>query len=194
MHSRFNDDKNRDSGLPPELENLNIEYYYELAKRIRSFKRDLKNNQKSILKLTSKDINHLSIHRVEDYSQQTEKHKGWDRIGYYEIINNTLIGKTYFNLYFFMRKMWRNEVCIHLWVEDGIIKQKKKVIYKLNQEYDGDEYKEVFSVHQSKLINFIFLPDHRIGRSVRKLDPETASIIKKIKSIDVIENKLVITG
>ncbi|MGL5943479.1 MAG: hypothetical protein ACRC2S_24555 [Waterburya sp.] len=191
---RFNDNKNRDSGLPPELENLSMEKYYEVFERIRSFKREVKNNQKATLKLSSEELNLLGIFRYKYYSEQTEKHKSWSKTGYYEIRNNILIGKTIYNLYFLTRKMWRDEVCIHIWVEDGIIKQKKKVIYKLNQEYDGDEYKEVSSVHQSKLINFIFLPYHRTGISIRNLDPETASIIEKIKSIDVIENKLVITG
>lgn len=191
---RFNDNKNRDSGLPPELEDLDIEYYYKLAKRIRTFKREIKNNQDSILRLSSKDLNHLNIYRLKHYSQQTEKYKGWRKIGSYEIRDNILVCKTFYNLYFFTRKIWRNETCIHFWVEDGVIKQKKRVIYKLNQEYNNDEYKEVFDIQQSKLINFIFLPDHRMGRSIRKLDPDTADIIRKIKAIEVIENKLVIIG
>lgn len=191
---KFNDNKNRDSGLPAELENLSMEKYYEVFERIRSFKRELKNNQKATLKLSSEELNLLGIFRYKRYSEETEKHKSWSTIGYYEIKNNILIGKTIYNLYFFTRKMWRNEACIHLWVEDGVIKQKKKVIYKLNQEYDDDEYKEVSGFDQSRLINFIFLPYHRTGISIRKLDPETASIIEKIKSIDVMENKLVITG
>ncbi len=191
---KFNDNKNRDSGLPPELENLNIDYYYGVAQKIRFFKKEVQNNQSSILKLTGKDINHLSIYRLENYSQQTEKYKAWREIGSYEIRDNTLIGKTFFNLYFFMRKMWHDEVCIHFWVEDGVIRQKKKVIYKLNQEYNSEDYKEVFGLRKSLLINFIFLPDHRVGKSISKPDPETASIIKKIKSINVIDNQLVITG
>ncbi|MGL6342758.1 MAG: hypothetical protein ACRC80_26915 [Waterburya sp.] len=191
---KFNDNKNRDSGLPPELENLSMEKYYEAFERIRSLKREVKNNQKVTLKLSSEDINHLGIFGYKKFSERTEKYKAWGHISYYEIKDNMLISKKIYNLYFFTRKMWRNEKCIYFFVEDGVIKQKQKVVYKLNQEYDGDEYKEVSSFDQSRLINFIFLPYHRTGISVRKLDPETASIIEKITSIDVIENKLVITG
>lgn len=191
---KFNDGRNRDSGLPIELEQLTMEKHYEVLERIRSFKFQIRNNEKATLKLNSEDLNHLGIHGYKDYSQQTEKYKAWEHISYYEIRNNVLIGKKIYNLYFFKRKMWHNEVCIHFWVEDGMIKQKKKIIYKLNQEYDSEEYKEVSRFRQSNLINLIFLPNYLINRSSREPDQETANIIKKIKSIDVIDNRLVITG
>ena len=90
--------------------------------------------------------------------------------------------------------MWRNETCIYFYIENNLVKQKQKVIYKLNQKYENDEYREVHRFEKSKLIESIFTPKYVIKNSLRKLDSETAYIISKLKSIEVKENKLVITA
>ena len=191
---KFNDNKSRDSGLPVELEQLSIDKHYEIYNCIREFVLKVRDNQPATLKLSSADINHLGIGGYKKFSQQTEKYKCWNIIYYYEIRDNTLIRKKICNLYFFTRKMWRNETCIYFYIENNLVKQKQKVIYKLNQKYENDEYREVHRFEKSKLIESIFTPKYVIKNSLRKLDSETAYIISKLKSIEVKENKLVITA
>lgn len=192
--SIFNVSKNRDSGLPSDLEEITVEQYREVLNEIEKFKLKLCSNQNALLVLTDKDINSLNFYNYEYYSQLSEYKKVHTEINCYEIKNDLFIWKQILNTYFFIRKIWFNKVSIRFVVENKTIKEKHKYLCILNHPYSNRfDHQNVPSVLESKIINFIFLPSHTRETSRYKLDSETTAITEKIESIEIKDNKLIIS-
>ena len=186
-------------GLPEELRSITIEQYELLREKILEFRVAALNNQNAELILTANDINSLYAYFYSEHFQLPDNNCFFTTIYCYEIQENEIIQKLVDSyVYFYHQKYFYTKTALKFILDNGVIQESQRVFMIFNEDAFTSRYLPVIPSLSSGLINFIlrsqhhgFLPDHvMIEYIADKITVE--EIIKKLKSIEIEDNKLIL--
>jgi hypothetical protein len=185
-------------GLPSELQGISVEKYQEVRGRVIAFKTSILFDKSVELVLTSDDINALYRELYLEYSKRPIKDKVFQRFSYFDIQDDEVIICEIFPFLFFpFNNSLTSKKNMKFTVQNGQIVQYRKFISMLNKMVYNSEYKLVPKKFSSGMINFILgfkTPDFQnsLELILEQIPTEASSTIKKLKSIRVINNKLIL--
>ncbi|BAY87395.1 hypothetical protein NIES267_69170 [Calothrix parasitica NIES-267] len=187
-----------DLGLPPEIKQIDFEKYPEVRGRVIAFNMAVKFDRSVELALSAEDINILYSEAHLEYSKRPVKYKGFTELKYFDIQNNEItVSEISPFLYFTSNDPLLSKRAVKFNLENGKIIEYRKFISTFNQDIDNSEYQLVDKTFSSGMIHFILgsqTSDSRKSfQSIRsKIGKEANPIIKKLKSIKVRDNKLIL--
>lgn len=187
-----------DLGIPTEIKQIDFEKYPEVRGRVIYFNTAVRFDRSVELVLSAEDINILYSQVHLEYSKRPVKYKVFEGLNYFYIENNEIIISEISSfIYFPSNNPLLSKQAVKFDIENGKIVEYRKFISTFNQNIDNSEYKLVNKTFSSGLIHFI-LGSQTIDRrkslqSMRgKIGKEANPIIKKLKSIRVRDNKLIL--
>ncbi|MEL7246176.1 MAG: hypothetical protein AAGM40_28150 [Cyanobacteria bacterium J06573_2] len=187
-----------DLGIPPQIKQIDFEKYPDVRGRVIAFNMAAKFDRSVELVLSAEDINILYSEVYLEYLKRPVKYKVFAELKCFDIQNNEIIvSKISPFFYFTSNKPLLSQRAIQLDIENGQIIEYRKCITIFNQEIENSEYQLVEKPFSSSLIRFILGSQTIDGRkslqSMRsKVGKEANPIIKKLKSIRVRDNKLIL--
>ncbi|MEM7714668.1 MAG: hypothetical protein AAF349_14020 [Cyanobacteria bacterium P01_A01_bin.68] len=187
-----------DLGLPSQIKQIDFEKYPEVRGRIIAFNMAVKFDRSVELSLSAEDINILYSEAHLEYSKRPVKYKGFEELKYFDIQSNEIIiSEISPFLYFTSNDSLISKRAVKFNLENGKIIEYRKFISRFNQDIDSSEYQLVDKTFSSGMIHFILgsqTSDNRNSfQSVRcKIGKEASPIIKKLQSIKVRNNQLIL--
>ena len=187
-----------DLGIPLQIKQIDFEKYPEVRGRVIAFNMAAKFDRSVELVLSAEDINILYSLVHLEYSKRPVKYKSFEGVNYFDIQNNEIIVSEISPFFYFTsNKPLLSQRAIKFHIENGKIVEYRRFISTYNQEIENSEYQLVEKPFSSSLIHFILgsqTIDYRKSlQSMRsKVGKEASPIIKKLKSIRVRDNQLIL--
>ncbi|WP_414622225.1 hypothetical protein [Calothrix sp. CCY 0018] len=185
-------------GLPPELKEISVKKYPEVRGRVIAFNTAVRFDRSVELVLSADDINVLYAEVYLEYLRRPIKHKAFESLDCFDIKNNeVLISEISPFLFFTSNKSLINRRAVKFAIENGKLIEYRRFITVFSKNIDNSEYQLVKKGFSSGLIHFIIgsqTTDSRNSlQSIRKkIGKEPSPIIKNLKSIRAIDNKLIL--
>ena len=184
-------------GLPPELKQISVEKYQEVRGRVIAFKTSILFNKSAKLVLFADDINTLYLEFYLQYLKRPTKYKAFERVKCFDIQDDKFFMSEISSFLFFpFNNSLSDKEEIKFTLENGKLVEHRKVIKLFNKNIYNSEYEIVPENFSSGIIHYIIasknLDDQNSLKSINEIIKEANPIIKKIKSIRVTNNKLIL--
>ncbi|MBO9999513.1 MAG: hypothetical protein J7641_10990 [Cyanobacteria bacterium SID2] len=178
--------------LPNALKQVTLEQYHKVKTRVIAFKTSLLFEKNSELISSSDKINALLWKQLNIFLDKNNKDKAFNPTNYYKIQNNELI-EVESNCFLCIRC---EPICvqkgIRFYIDKGNLKEMHRYIEVYDKQINGN-YFEVKNKFLSNIIYFILgSSSETTSQGVRKR--ELVSVFKKLESITIEDNKLVLTA
>ncbi len=185
-----------DLGLPL-LKEISIEKYPEVRGRVIAFNTAVRFDRSVELVLSAEDINVLYAEVNLEYLRRPVKYKAFEALNCFDIQNNEIIiSEISTFLFFTSNNPLLSQRAVKFEIENGQLVEYRRFISSFNKNIDNSEYKPSQKGFSSGMIHFILgsktLDSNNSLRSLNQIRKEANPIIKKLKSIRVIDNKLIL--
>ena len=186
-----------DLGLPP-LKEISIEKYPEVRGRVIAFNTAVRFNRSVELILSAEDINVLYAEVNLEYLRRPVNYKAFEAFNCFDIQNNEIIiSEISTFLFFTSNNPLLSQRAVKFNIENGEVVEYRRFISSFNKNIDSSEYKLSQKGFSSGIIHFILgsktLENLNSLKSIREqIGKEANPIIQKLKSIRVIDNKLIL--
>lgn len=185
-----------DLGLPPQIKQIDFEKYPEVRGRVIAFNTAVRFDRSVELVLSANDINILHAEVYREYSTRLVKYKVFESLECFDIQNNEIIiSEISPFLYFPSNNPLVSKRAVKFSMENGKLVEYRKFISAFNKNIEHYEYQFVEEKFSSSMIHFIIgwqTTDSRSLKSLNQTIKEANPLIKKLKSIRVRDNKLVL--
>lgn len=187
-----------DLGIPTEIKQIDFEKYPEVRGRVIYFNTAVRFDRSVELVLSAEDINILYSQVHLEYSKRPVKYKVFEGLNYFDIENNEIILSEISSfLYFTSNDPLVSKQAVQFNIKNGQLVEYRRFISTFNKNINNSEYQLVKEKFSSGLIHFILgsqTIDNRKSLQLmrQRIIKEANSIIKKLKSIRVRDNKLIL--
>lgn len=187
-----------DLGIPSEIKQINADKYPEVRGRVIAFNTAVRFDRSEKLVLSAEDINILYVEIYLEYLSGPIKNKILQGFKYVDIQNNEIIISEILPFFFFSSNSpLMVQEAVKFVVENGKLIEYSRIIKTFYKNIENSEYNPNKTYFSSDIIHFILasqtIDSRKSLQSMRqRIGKEANPIIKKLKSIQVRDNKLIL--